>query len=67
MTGDAYENAKSQIGGCGIWCGSCALGNGSLRALIEGLETVLDHSDAAKGRREYAEAMADAEIVFRYA
>ncbi len=42
----AYENVKGQIGGCGIWCGSCALGNGSLRALIGGLESVLDSHGA---------------------
>jgi len=41
-----YENVKDQIGRCGIWCGSCALGNGSLRALIDGLEAVLDSHGA---------------------
>lgn len=30
---EAFENAKSQIGYCGIWCGSCAVGNGTLREL----------------------------------
>ncbi len=34
--------------------------------ICSGLETLLDHSDAAKAQREYAEAMAGAEIVFRY-
>jgi hypothetical protein len=29
----AFENVKSQIGRCGIWCGSCAVGNGTLRQL----------------------------------
>jgi len=43
---EAFESVKGQVGGCGIWCGSCALGNGSLRALIEGLETVLDSHGA---------------------
>jgi hypothetical protein len=26
----AFENVKDQIGYCGIWCGSCAVGNGAL-------------------------------------
>lgn len=34
--------------------------------ICSGLETLLDHSDAAKAQREYAEAMAEAEITFRY-
>jgi len=28
MTGKPFENVKNQIGFCGIWCGSCAGGNG---------------------------------------
>ena len=31
----AFENVKSQIGFCGIWCGSCVVGNGTLRKLTE--------------------------------
>ena len=46
MAREAYENVRGQIGGCGIWCGSCALGNGSLRALIDGLGGVLDSHGA---------------------
>jgi len=42
MTREAYENVKDQIGGCGIWCGSCAVGNGSLRELTRRFEVVLD-------------------------
>jgi hypothetical protein len=30
---EAFENVKDQIGSCGIWCGSCVLGNGALREL----------------------------------
>jgi len=29
----AFENVKPQIGYCGIWCGSCVVGNGVLREL----------------------------------
>lgn len=39
---EAYENVRDQIGGCGIWCGSCAVGNGSLRTLTARFEQVLD-------------------------
>ncbi|MBU1050331.1 DUF3795 domain-containing protein [Candidatus Bipolaricaulota bacterium] len=31
MDRHAFENVRGQIGACGIWCGSCAIGNGSLR------------------------------------
>lgn len=31
MDQSAFDNVESQIGACGIWCGSCAVGNGSLR------------------------------------
>lgn len=27
------ENVKDQVGYCGIWCGSCIVGNGTLREL----------------------------------
>jgi len=30
---EALENVKGQIGACGIWCGSCAVGNGALQEL----------------------------------
>ena len=33
MKAEAFENVKNQIGFCGIWCGSCAVGNGVLREL----------------------------------
>ncbi len=29
----AYESVRRQIGICGIWCGSCIVGNGTLREL----------------------------------
>ena len=31
----AFENVRNQIGSCGIWCGSCAVGNGVLRELTQ--------------------------------
>ena len=30
---EAFERVRDQIGFCGIWCGSCAVGNGSLTQL----------------------------------
>jgi len=32
-TAKAFENVRDQIGVCGIWCGSCIVGNGTLREL----------------------------------
>ena len=28
-----FENVREQIGACGLWCGSCAVGNGTPREL----------------------------------
>jgi hypothetical protein len=33
MRAKAFENVKDQIGYCGLWCGSCIVGNGSLKEL----------------------------------
>lgn len=33
QTRRAFENVREQIGVCGIWCGSCIVGNGTLREL----------------------------------
>jgi hypothetical protein len=38
---EAFESVKDQIGYCGIWCGSCAVGNGSLSQLTTRYEEVL--------------------------
>ena len=50
LNSSAYENVKDQIGYCGIWCGSCVVGNGALRNLAQRFESVLD----AYGFREWA-------------
>jgi hypothetical protein len=34
----AYDNVKGQIGRCGIYCGSCVVGNGTLRELAKRFE-----------------------------
>jgi len=37
----SFENVKDQIGCCGIWCGSCVVGNGALRELAKGFEKIV--------------------------
>jgi len=32
---EAFENVKNQIGFCGLWCGSCIVGNGILKELTK--------------------------------
>jgi len=34
----AFENVKNQIGYCGLWCGSCIVGNGTLKELTKKYE-----------------------------
>ena len=34
------ENTRDQIGFCGIWCGSCMVGNGALRELTRRYEAI---------------------------
>jgi len=38
----AFENVKTQVGYCGIWCGSCAVGNGTLRELSQGFFDLIE-------------------------
>jgi hypothetical protein len=35
MQSEAFENVKNQIGYCGLWCGSCIVGNGALKELTK--------------------------------
>ena len=37
----AFDNVKDQIGCCGIWCGSCVIGNGVLRELSQRYERLI--------------------------
>jgi hypothetical protein len=41
----AYNRVKDQIGYCGIWCGSCVVGNGTLQQLTTGYEDVIKNYD----------------------
>ena len=36
-----FENVRNQIGFCGIWCGSCVVGNGVLRELTRMYEQII--------------------------
>lgn len=36
-----FENVRNQIGFCGIWCGSCAVGNGALKELTKKYEEII--------------------------
>ena len=36
-----FENVRNQIGFCGIWCGSCVVGNGALRELTKRYEKLI--------------------------
>jgi len=37
----AFENVKNQIGYCAIWCGSCVVGNGTLKELTKKYEHII--------------------------
>ena len=41
MKAKSFENVKNQIGSCGIWCGSCVVGNGALRELTQRYEEII--------------------------
>jgi len=37
----AFRNVKNQIGYCGLWCGSCIVGNGTLKELTKRYEQLI--------------------------
>jgi len=41
----AFERVKDQIGTCGIWCGSCLVGNGLLKELTKRYEDIVKGYD----------------------
>lgn len=41
QTRKAFENVRDQIGFCGIWCGSCIVGNGALQELTRRYEELI--------------------------
>lgn len=45
MKTTAYKNVNGQVGFCGIWCGSCVVGNGILRELTSRYEKIIRDYD----------------------
>ena len=41
MKAKPFENVKNQIGYCGLWCGSCVVGNGTLKELTKRYEEII--------------------------
>mgnify|MGYP001127079202 CR=1 FL=1 len=41
MQAKPFENVKNQIGYCGLWCGSCIVGNGTLKELTKRYEELI--------------------------
>lgn len=41
MSTKAFDNVKNQIGYCGIYCGSCVVGNGTLKELTKRYEDII--------------------------
>ena len=41
MQTEPFENVKNQIGFCGLWCGSCVVGNGTLKELTRRYEHII--------------------------
>lgn len=49
----AFENVKDQLGYCGLWCGSCSVGNGRLNELSrECAKTITDYGVNDWGPKE---------------
>jgi hypothetical protein len=46
----AYMNVRDQVGYCGIWCGSCIVGNGTLSEMTKRYRQMI----AAYGLKEWA-------------
>lgn len=44
----AFENVKNQNGYCGIWCGSCGGGNGSIQELARRFEDIVRNQNLEK-------------------
>jgi len=43
-----FQNVRNQIGFCGIWCGSCAAGNGAIIELTRKYEEVVKNHNLEK-------------------
>lgn len=45
---EAFQDVRNQIGFCGIWCGSCAAGNGAILELTRRYEQVVQNYNLEK-------------------
>jgi len=45
---EAFENVRDQIGFCGIWCGSCAAGNGAIVELARRFSEIVKNYELEK-------------------
>jgi hypothetical protein len=52
MKAKAFENVKNQISHCAIWCGSCVVGNGTLKELTKRYEHIIVSYGVNKGGAE---------------
>jgi hypothetical protein len=41
MEDQAFQNVENQMGRCGIWCGSCVVGNGTLKTMTSRCEHII--------------------------
>jgi hypothetical protein len=57
----AFENVKNQLAYCGLWCGSCSVGNGTVNELSRMCaKTITDY-----GVNEWGPKEVDYEVVLR--
>ena len=45
MKTEHFRRVKDQIGFCGIWCGSCVVGNGTLREITSKYKEIIKNYD----------------------
>jgi hypothetical protein len=48
LEAEPFEDVKNQIGFCGIWCGSCAAGNGAIHELARRFEELVNNYELEK-------------------
>ncbi len=53
MDQKSYDNVRNQIGPCGIWCGSCAGGNGATQELTRRYEIFIKNQLEAYAPKDF--------------
>lgn len=48
MEAGLFENVRNQVGFCGIWCGSCLAGNGTIQELVKRFEEIVKNCELEK-------------------